>query len=230
MINFKDERMIYLLLGFGVLFFYLTFDAGFGTLLFGMLFLDYMLYSMNKGNRIETFTKPKMSNKDMIMLLVIFLGFIGVTYAVGNYTFPQSFSTPFSVFQVFSTGLPPLATNPIMFLISQGIIIAVVETRLFFQRLPEVLTQKFNIPFRFDYKNTKMWMLFAMVSSAFVIYHLGVKLVTESDVLLITFIFAMFSLVAVFYFREGKQAQLLHIGNNVPAIITRLGMLGGGLI
>jgi hypothetical protein len=69
--------------------------------------------------------------------------------------------------------------------------------------------------------------LFAVASAAFVMFHIGVKAITQSDVLFSTFVFGMFSCICVFYFKQGREAQALHVANNIPAAIRYLISIGG---
>ena len=128
-----------------------------------------------------------------------------------------------SVIALMGAVTPSLATSKIANLLTFGVAVAFVETQ-FWSRLLEFFSDIFKI-------NTKkitigLLFLIAILSLAFVAFHLTAKGITNIPSLAIVFVMMTISLIMVSIFGESRQAVYLHIFANTVASYLMLFALG----
>jgi len=130
-----------------------------------------------------------------------------------------------SIMSLFAS-LSPLLQSKWMKFASFGILIPIIETPAF-ARLMEWLSH--TIGAKETLTSIKMWIVVIITSLIFALFHLTAKGLYANDLLFVTFLFMVLSLVMVIHFKELKQAILFHIIINSVAMggIFGFAFLGG---
>lgn len=113
---------------------------------------------------------------------------------------------------------PALADSAFFTLVSWGTQIPIVESFAFFVVLFEFLV---NIVFKEhpNIKKVKTWFAAIIVSGVFMYFHMTAKGIGNDPALLMTFIFALISVVLVMITKQALEAVIFHIVVNSSAII-----------
>ncbi len=120
---------------------------------------------------------------------------------------------------------PIFARSAFLTILTFGIIIAAVETRML-GRAMEWLSRVFTV--NLDKPNIKVYAIFFILSGLFVWYHANAKGVVNNVALMLTFIFAFISLEIIRRTKELEGATYLHMFNNLLYIIPQVQAQIGG--
>ena len=126
-----------------------------------------------------------------------------------------------SLFQYFSQNTPALTGNAFISLAIWGVLIPYVETELFFGRMFEFLVDKIKVNIGF---NVRTISVISIIGGIFTVFHLTAKGISNNSALLLTFLFAITSLVLVIMFKQTIEAKILHIIANMGALIIGMGL------
>jgi hypothetical protein len=217
-----------------------TFDPDFARVLIFMLFTTFALWTIDLlvADKKTTFpiekTQSNRFNAVLIGIVVTVIFAFLTTQLVSIYT-----SGSFSISQtlsVFSSSELVFANNALIQFIAIGLVIAFIETNLFFGVLlegshlflkntlfPALRKLGLNVSDsdQFDMTNIGLWILVIFIASLFTGYHFNSKGL-EDIKLAIVFLFAVLSAWMVIYYREQKQAILVHTFTNSAAMYIAL--------
>lgn len=126
-----------------------------------------------------------------------------------------------SLFQFFSQNTPALTENAFISLIVWGVLIPVVETAFFFGVLFEFFIDKMKVAVGWNARTIAVMLI---IGGIFTLFHLTAKGITNNSALLVTFLFAIASLVLVVQFRQTIEAKILHVAANTVALILGTGL------
>lgn len=215
-----DELLIFVLLGaIATIFLVLNFDFTLGVIFAIMIVVDYIIYSKDNSPSLEFESRADNRFEAVLWSVVLFGVFLAL--ASGAIALIQSapVTSLIDLIKSFSTKPPFLAESKAVSLFAYGVLIPIIETR-FFVRLAEFFADRFGLSLsRSNLSNPRLWILFTWISIGFMLFHLTVKAALGAPALIATFIFMMVTLAGAVYFGEIKQVALLHVVNNLRALL-----------
>jgi len=174
-------------------------------------------FERTADNRVSTFVTTA-------VFYAIFI--IASIFVLGMTSIGKQYSSMMGIQNLLATSVPILQGNKIFTLLSWGIVIPIIETRVFFGRIYEGLAAHAK-----DYLGKEIPVdritpatigLMIFVSALFTLFHISSKGM-ETPALMVTFIFAMLSLIFVTVSHELKGPSLLHIITNSISVIKSVG-------
>lgn len=181
--------------------------------------------------------------QSMMLAGVIYFGFLLInipllpflTHSFGQFV-PGGTSTtlsivsPLSVIQLWSQVTLAFAGSFLIQFIVIGVIVPFAESQLFFGSLLEELIVRFNqtIPsgktilgigfkkptFDIDFFNLNTWLIALLIGTTFLIFHFRAYGVTSTPLLFSAMIFAVISVLTVWYFKRVDIAIYMHMIHN----------------
>lgn len=209
-----SEKSVYIFLFLILAFMWLTFNRDIASIYGMFLILDYIIFDMY-GNSLKYKINGIAGNSMMAMVygalaVVIFLG---ISFLIS--TFLQS-AVPIlkgnfmeHYLKIFAQTTPLLAGNKILTLIGWGLVIPIIETRLFFGRLFDIVINATNTTT--SYFNSRLLVVIIVISTLFTYFHFSVRGLSDNVALMGTFIFAALSLSMVYYFKELESPSYFHV-------------------
>jgi len=208
-----SEKSIYVFLFLILAFMWLTFNRDIAAIYGMFLILDYIIYDMY-GNSLKYKINGIVGNS---LKAILFGGlavviFLGISYLISTFlqiapTSGESFITHY--LKIFAQTTPLLAGNKLLTLIGWGLVIPIIETRLFFGRLFDLLVNSTNTSTTFI--NPRLLIVIGVISTLFTYFHFSVRGLSDNVALMGTFIFAAMSLLLVYYLKELESAQYFHV-------------------
>lgn len=127
---------------------------------------------------------------------------------------------------IYSTfaSTPVLSESIYLKLFIWGILIPIVETKLFFRTLTQWANHIFIKARSNSLLNLQIQSLALFMAGVFTLFHLAAKGITNNAALMATFVFGYISVLLVLHFKEAIQAILLHIINNTKSTMFVLGV------
>lgn len=234
-IELRDILVILSLIG---LFFSTNFQTELGLIFLGMLLAAYAYIKSDPNNEIGIQKKPNINNS-IILAIGAYLFFIftsslviPIFYTIAKVIFP-TFSLSLAAFNLnsivgtFSQTNLILAGSMVISFISLAFFIAPTETLFFFVALYEYLLDKFRTKLGFSFRNIAIILI---ISGIFTLFHITAKGITANEALILTFYFAIISLVLVNLEKQGLGAIFLHIIANLIASLPLIGVNVSGFI
>jgi len=223
----------FIILSLGIL--YLVFNTSLATIYHIILVADFILYYFNYTSDkviqlpIESRTDNRL--KSLMSATIAYGGFLVISTGFLSVFSPQSIQSAgnfMAVIELMSTSVPIFANSMLLSLYSFGIMVAAVESSLFFGRLFEkvksIVETNIGKPISLSGFSWGLVITVFVCMSAFVLYHLGSKGL-DNVPLMITGIFAVVSCILVIKDGELKSAILLHILNNSLIILSQFGVI-----
>jgi len=220
----KKNYDYFKLMAIGLIFLLLNFDPDLSMVYLLILLGDYIWYQN------DSWISFPYSNKQANKTGVIIESFAALgIFLLATAVLITGFSTQ-SLLSMLSSTVPILAESQVLTLISWGIIVPFIETNFFFGRLLEgfsymaekvtgnkISTKKFSIP---------IFIVMILVAAIFTLFHLSAKGL-DSSALIVTFIFAIISMILVVRQQSTKGATIMHILSNSTAVLISMGWIGG---
>ncbi len=207
-----------------LIFLLLSFSKDMALIYMLMLMTYYFWYTHDKD-----ITLPVEKTRKGRIVSMFFAGVIAFTFLlIASFTGRIPID---SVIQVLAAATPVFAGNQLFTFIAWGILIPIIETVLFFGIFFEGLATflgKFMrigpISTKFNLLSPALWGIILVIAGIFTAYHFQTRGLTDNLGLMITFIFAVFSCWTVSYFRQTREAILLHIYSNSLAVLSAMGI------
>lgn len=226
MANPITEKVIFTILGTLLLFLLINFNQTLGIIYIFMLVIDFIIFQTDSFVSFRTETK---TNNRFEAIAWGAIGY-GVFIFIGSFTIgalaPQALidgNFVQSILQTQAANVPALSDSQILTIVAWGFLIPILETRFFFGRLMEFISDQTNIKLELNQKGA--WIIMVLVAGIFTIFHLTAKSAQGNAALILTFIFAMVSMIMVLRFKELKQATVVHVLSNTIAVLTKLGIM-----
>jgi len=223
------EKVIFTVLGIILLFLLVNFDQQMALIFSLMIIVDYIIF---KDDSFVSYPFEKRTDNRILMLFevaLIWAMFMGVTAIVMRLLTPSitSFTSAIqTIFELQASTKPALSGNAILTFIGWGIMIPFIETRFFFGRLLELIS---------DWRKTTLKItspaahfLGVVIGTIFALFHLtarqcGTAATCQNAALLVTFLFGYISVLIVVWKKETKQATLFHVLANSLSVGISLG-------
>jgi len=223
------DKGFFLIIPLFLLFLWIAFDSLVATLYILMVLVAFIwrFFDTHVSFPIER----RKDNRAMAFFIAViaYVGFLAITTFIFTlFSTLAPFADFQTIIQLYASSTPILKGSIFLTIVVWGFIIPIIESLLFFGILHEgfitygkkltginISPEKFSIG---------VFVIFILVSSLFVLFHLQSKSL-ENIPLLITFIFAFVSCILVFKTKEIKSAILLHMIANVIAVLSTLGWL-----
>ena len=213
-----SERTVYLWTGLILALLAITFSKDLALIYLAMIVLDYILYKEFQPQVIVN-QVPGNSGKAAMIAAGAYVAFMIIAIiimTVLQFGAVQKNPTESFFRAQWQSGANPLnpifQDNPLFIMISYGLVIPILETRLT-GRFLSVLSNMFRIDIN-DFRNWKLWAIIILISIAAVIFHLQAKGVTDNVALTLTFVFWIVTCVTIAITKELESSIELHIINN----------------
>lgn len=137
-----------------------------------------------------------------------------------------------SIIDLYASASSPFFAESTFFtVIAFGLVIAYVESDFFFAKLPEVITDAFNI--RWDLKNPRFIGVILAIVAIFALFHITAKYGQQAqfdESMALVSIFAGVSMVLVYYTRQVLDAIFMHIIVNSSSVLATYGVIPSSYI
>jgi hypothetical protein len=220
-----DERTIFIVITFLMSFLLINFNRELGIIFSVLLFLDFWMYYTDDFVSFKTETRTDNRLASILYSIIGYGIFIGLASVVSTFLGAVSFLG--SVLQSMSASVPVLSESKELAIFAWGILIPIIETRIFFGRWFEFVADKWGAVLNKNgLRSLRTWLVMAFVSGTFAVFHLTSKASSGDIGFAATFIFGMVSCAMVIYFQEMKQAIGTHVLSNTIAVLGKYGVLG----
>jgi membrane protease YdiL (CAAX protease family) len=235
--DLSREHWWYIVLVMTLGFLWLTFNQQIASIYLIFLIADYFVLDKYASKlRFHTSNIIGNSLSALTYAVVAYIIFMGVSI-IGTLTFQAllQFKTQLGstfineVLSRYAATTPLLAENKYLTLLSWGVIVPIIETKLFFGRLFELCADFVGASLT-NFRDYKTWFVMIFVSVLFMLFHIQAKGVTDNVALMMTFLFAMISMLLVMWTQELEAAIELHIINNSVTVWNILFRTAGGAI
>jgi len=219
-----DPRNLTVALGYVLGFLFFNFNQLLGTAYLFMLILDYIIFSSSREGILYPLEKDTKRLQDIAFGIVAYVGFVALSFV----TLPL-FQVAIGVFEQLGANTPLLASSKFLMVFGWGVLIPVVETRLFFGRGLQFVAELMSV--RLELVNG--WIptpgtafVITFLSAGFTVFHLTAKaaidFVQTTGGLYLTFLFAIISCYMIIKLKELAAAVYFHIFTNTLAVLVRL--------
>lgn len=211
--RFISEKSVYIFLFLILAFMWLTFNRDIASIYGLFLMLDYIIYDSYptlkyKINGVMNNTMTSILFAGLAMVIFLGISYIAAIFLQSASPILQgNFITHY--LKIFSQTTPILAGNKFLSLLGWGIVIPVIETRLFFGRLFDLSAQASNT--NTSYFNKRLVILFIIIATLFTYFHFQVRGLADNVGLMGTFIFAIISLTLIVQRKELESAIWFHV-------------------
>lgn len=236
-IGIITESTIFRYLLLFLLFIYLAFDRDLANIYMLMILADYVWYRTdliagNKKTDLPTEHTATNRYQAVASAIIAFAVLLVVTQIAFNASTETASIANFqSIIVILASATPILKGSIILTVLGWGFLASTVETRFFFGRVFEGLAYSYEEltgeKISLNKFTVRTVILMAFVAGLFTLFHITAKHLSDVA-LIITFIFAMISMVLVVRDQELKSSILLHIITNTIAVLASLKLLGLG--
>lgn len=185
------------------------------SLVITLFYSDGKRIFINKysNNTFSAFTKG-------LLAFAIFMFISGVLGQILQYI-PSFDSLIERLLSFFHATTPILADSKIMTVIGWGIMVPIIETKLFFGDIFDTFARMTNTPLTLGKFRT--WLLMLFISFIFMWFHLQAKGLKDNVALMMTVVFGVMSMALVIYDKlELESAIWFHIINNTAVVASSL--------
>ena len=189
-----------------------------------ILFLDYFWFTNDRKVSFPWINKNISQTAVFIESIAGFGVFLGLTMF-----FISGFNTQ-SLINVLSSTTPIFADSVVFTIIGWGFVIPIIETRFFFGSFFEGITtyleRRLGRTINPQVLSASLFFVMTFVGATFTLFHLSAKGLS-GQALMVTFIFAIISMLLVVRQKSLKGATIMHILSNTLATMASLGLIGG---
>lgn len=219
----EKETRIFLLLAIILIFLSINYDPTVSIAYISFAFFNLLTF-VTHDNWSFSLGRGYSFIKAAVVSFIAYGAFIGICTVVGKQFAPAIITSPMSVVHLMSETVPVLKNSLILTWLAFGVIIPIIETDTFFGRINELVADFFKLDKRFDLSNPLLWSVIVIIAASFSIFHLTAKIVNLNVGLTFTFIFAVISLLLVYYYRRTAEACGFHIMTNSIAVASSFGV------
>lgn len=204
----------------------ITFSKDLALIYISISLLDYVLYKEYPQKTVVNSVPGNSGRAFMIgaVAYIIFMVIAIITMTVLQFGAVQKSPTEAFFRAQWQAGVNPLkpifADNPFFILVSYGIVIPILETRIT-GRFLNIMTDTFRVAIN-DLRNWKLWAIFIVISVAAVIFHFQAKGITDNVALMLTFIFWIITCATISITRELESSIDLHLINNTVTVMKNV--------
>lgn len=208
--DLPEESLGYILLNTVLVFLMLNYNMPLGTVYFAMVVVDTFSYLLVSLFRTFTWIPFAKEHEPKIIKYII-----GIVFGVG-FLYIYNYISKLPMAAVFAT--TAFGDSKLLTILVFSLLIAPVETRLFFRTLMQVVANLFGHSFRSSPFSASGLFLMAFFGAVFTVFHLTAKGISNTPELVATFVFGALSVGMVLYFQEWVQAGIMHIVVNAKAM------------
>lgn len=217
-----------------VLFLLINFNLQIGTIYLGMAIIDWMAYYLafdKKVFKIIPIEKDKSKRfQSLVIAMGVYVAFIFAVNFIGT-RFTAAPAGTESIFEYISSliaatfsATPILFGSKILRLVVWGVLIPLIETRLFFRTMLQWALRSAGMKFPATVFSKEGIMISAFFGALFAVFHIVAKGITNNLALTVTFFFGTLSAGLVIHYKQVLEALFLHIITNTIATMQQLGI------
>lgn len=219
-----DERTIFIVITFLMAFLLINFNQELGIIFSVLLILDFFMYYSDSYVSFKTETRTDNRFMSIIYALLGYGAFLSLATVFSSTILSGNFFG--SIIQSLASSVPALSESKELAIFAWGVLIPIIETRIFFGRWFEFVADKAGaVLTKSGLSSIRTWIVMIFVSGTFAIFHLTSKASTGDIGFITTFIFGMISCIMVLWFQELKQAVGTHIFSNSIAVLVKYGVI-----
>ena len=226
MARIRDETVFSILL---ILFLFLSvnFDPNVGFLFTLILLGDFMWFMFDKNIELP-FERDPTSPETRLVGIILGIG-LGLSFITFGNILLNFLGVTQSFVNFFGATTPPLQSSVTVTFVTWAFLIPAVETPFFFGRLLErtldFVTSRLGMAAskKFDVTNFGTWWAILIVSGLFMLFHLAAKGISNTDLLIVTFVFGIVSCWVSLYFRQLRENVIMHATVNTLSVYKTLG-------
>jgi len=209
-------------------FLYINFDARMAMAYLAIIIADYWWYKDDSFVSLPMERTTATRGSALTLTFIYYAVFLVSSILIlGMTTVGKEFASVTGIFQLSATAVPILAGSKIFMFLSWGVMIPIIESRLFFGRLYEGVAVHAKEFLGYEISTKKLTIetigLIIFISALFAIFHIGAKGLS-TPALMTTFIFSVISLIFVTKTQELKGPILFHILTNSIGVLKRIGV------
>lgn len=197
----QRERTVFIVLTLLLAFLLINFNQTLAMIYLFFIVLEFIIFTTDKNPELNT--ERRTDNRGIAVLIGV-ATYIAFSFAINHFI-------PFK--QSLAASTPIFANSIVLSIIAWGVLVPIIETK-YFVRIFEFLSEKLGM----GLKGIGVIFLMAIVSIAFMLFHLTAKGITNTNSLIITFAFMFISLILVLWTKEMKSAIVFHVVNNFFAV------------
>jgi len=221
-----SENRIFLYTILLLAFLHLTFDYRMSLIYIILLVCDMWWYNSDDYVSLPTERTTATRMRVVPETLFYYALFLISSIAILTLTRYAEFASFQGIARLMSTSVPMLQGSKIFTWLSWGLLIPLIETRLFFGRIYEGMAEHAKSSLGYSIPTNRFtvptFVLIIFVSIIFTLFHIGSKGLSTPE-LLVTFSFAVFSLIFVTKTQELKGPILKHVLTNSIAVFKQFG-------